>query len=302
MTADLAALADVTITEPGVYDDIPDDVYHADPVPDGSLSCSGAKRLLPPSCPAIFWYERLHGRPAKPAFDFGHAAHAAVLGKGAPVVIVQKTAKDGTKSDAENYLTKSAQQHRDEAYAAGHTPILAHEAQQVGEMAQALLQHETAAALLAPDSGAAEQSLFWRDPRRGVMLRSRLDWLPRTVNDRVVIPDFKTAVSAEPWTFARAAATYGYHMQHAFYVDGARALGLAGDVQFVFIVQEKTPPYLVSVVELDAASVEAGRRRNDAAIDVYVQCRETGEWPGYHDDDDIPLISLPAWALSQETA
>jgi hypothetical protein len=47
------------ITEPGVYD-IAEDHYHADPVPGGSLSNSGAKKLLPPSCPAKFAYEREH--------------------------------------------------------------------------------------------------------------------------------------------------------------------------------------------------------------------------------------------------
>ena len=33
------------ITKPGVYD-LPEDDYHADPVPDWSLSASGAKLLL----------------------------------------------------------------------------------------------------------------------------------------------------------------------------------------------------------------------------------------------------------------
>lgn len=39
-----------TITEPGVYD-LPAEVYHADPVEGGSLSSTGARKLLPPSCP-----------------------------------------------------------------------------------------------------------------------------------------------------------------------------------------------------------------------------------------------------------
>ncbi|MBO0827768.1 MAG: hypothetical protein J2P24_08300 [Streptosporangiales bacterium] len=59
MTAPPLALdtgaADVMITEPGVYN-LPAAVYHADPVPGGSLSQSGAKKLLPPSCPALYRY------------------------------------------------------------------------------------------------------------------------------------------------------------------------------------------------------------------------------------------------------
>ena len=43
----MTALAVAEFTA-GVYD-IPEDLYHRDPVPGGSLSCSGAKKLLPPS-------------------------------------------------------------------------------------------------------------------------------------------------------------------------------------------------------------------------------------------------------------
>lgn len=69
----------LAVTEPGVYDDMPEHVYLADPVPGGSLSFSGAKALLPPSCPALYRHQRDHGRPPKPAFDFGHAVHSMVL-------------------------------------------------------------------------------------------------------------------------------------------------------------------------------------------------------------------------------
>ncbi|MGW9447058.1 hypothetical protein, partial [Bacillus mobilis] len=48
------------ITRPGVYDGIPEAVYHRDPVPGGSLSSSGARKLLAPSCPALFKYDQEH--------------------------------------------------------------------------------------------------------------------------------------------------------------------------------------------------------------------------------------------------
>jgi hypothetical protein len=82
-----ATLDTTVITQPGVYD-LPADVYHADPVPaelGGSLSSSGAKLLLPPSCPAIYQWARTHPTYSD-AFDFGHAAHKKVLGAGAEIV------------------------------------------------------------------------------------------------------------------------------------------------------------------------------------------------------------------------
>jgi len=40
-----AAVGGIQVTAPGVYD-IPAEAYHADPVPGGSLSASGARDLL----------------------------------------------------------------------------------------------------------------------------------------------------------------------------------------------------------------------------------------------------------------
>lgn len=269
----------------GIYDGIPEDQYHADKV---SLSVSGAKKLLPPSCPARFKWERDNGQPHKAAFDFGRAAHTLVLGAGQQIVRI----------DAEDWRSKAAREQRDAVYAEGLTPLLANEYLQACAMADAIAAHPIASALLNPDRGKPEQSAYWLDPAHDVLRRCRFDWLPDTDGGRLVIPDYKTARSAEPWMFARAAASYGYHMQAAWYSDTAQALGLAEDVTFVFIAQEKTAPYLVTVVELDVLSVEAGRRRNDEALRIYRECTDTGVWPGYA--DDIEVITLPAWAFDED--
>jgi hypothetical protein len=283
-----------TIIEPGVYT-IPEDAYHADPVPGRSLSSSGAKKLLPPSCPAKFKYDRDHGQAPKQAFDFGHAAHAKVLGVGAPVVIVQKTAKDGTKSDADDYRTKSAQEHCDEIRASGATPLLASEKAQVDGMAAALAEHPVASALFDPEHGTPEQSLFWDDLRFDVMRRCRLDWLPVPRNGRLILADYKSTVSAEPRSFAKSMANYGYAMQAGWNLDLAIALGLGDESSaFLFVAQEKTPPYVVSVFEPDSDALRLGRRRNDQALEVYAECTAHDHWPGYV--EDVALLSLPAWA------
>lgn len=274
----------MTARPAGVYD-IPENEYHADK---GSLSVSGAKKLLSPSCPARFKWELDNGQPNKPVFDFGRAAHAAVLGVGASLRVV----------DFPNWQSKAARDKRDEAYAAGETPLLAKELEQVVAMAAAVQAHPIASALLNPDKGKPEQSAYRVDLKTGVELRCRFDWLPETDGGRLLIPDYKTAASAEPWTFARAAAAYGYHMQHAWYADMATALGLAQDVSFVFIVQEKVAPYVVTVLQLDDISVDAGRRKNREAIDLYAQCMATDTWPSY--TEGVELISLPAWATDDE--
>lgn len=280
------------MTAPGVYADLDEATYHADP----ALSSSGVKGLLPPSCPALFQYHREHRRPEKRAFDFGHAAHKKVLGVGMDIVVVQKTAKDGAVSDAEDYKTKSAQEHRDAIYAEGKVPLLAAEAEQVDGMAAALRAHPWASALFDPERGGQpEVSAFWRDERHGIDRRLRLDWMPPVRDDgRLIVPDYKSCVSAERSAIAKSIYNFGYYTQDVFYTDGIQALGIAADVAFVFVFQERTPPYLINVAEVDTDAKRFGRYRVDLACQVFRDCTEAGVWPGY--SDDVELISLPRWA------
>jgi hypothetical protein len=277
------------ITAPGIYDLTAED-YHADPVPERlgySLSVSGAKKLLPPSCPAIYEWGRRNERPPKKAFDFGHAAHSLVLGVGAGVSVIA----------ASDWRTKFAQEAKAEAYAAGLVPLLAADYEQVKAMAEAIQAHPVASALLNPANGKPEQALFHPN-EQGVWLRSMLDWLPNSSGGRMIIPDYKSCLSAAPARFRKAFADYGYFQQAAFYIDQVLALGLAEDAVFVLIAQEKTAPYLVTVFEPDQESLRVGRELNHRAIDIYAECQSSGIWPGY--SSDVELLSLPSWFVRQQ--
>ena len=70
---------------------------------------------------------------------------------------------------------------------------------------------------------------------------------------------------------------------------------------FIFVFQEKTPPYLVNVAQIDPdypENREIGRTRNRQAIERFRDCAETGLWPGYEGDtyEGVTYISLPPWA------
>lgn len=264
-----------------VVTDLPEQDYHSHP----ALSHSGSKKLLPPYCPALFRWEQENPPEPKAVFDFGTAAHKLVLGVGCELVEVE----------ANDWRTNAAKEARDEARARGAVPLLSDDMRVVEAMALALRRHPIASALLQDDAGTPEASLFWRDDETGVALRGRLDYLPNSgTRSRLLIADYKTCASAHPSKFAKSAADYGYHSQAAWYLDGAQALGLGDDAAFLFIAQEKTPPYLVSVIELDAEALTLGRSRNRDAIDLYAACVAADTWPGYA--DDVVLVSLPRWA------
>lgn len=279
--------APVRVTEPGLIAGLPEDAYHADPVSDGSLSHSGAKQLLPPSCPALFFWHQDHP-VTKKEWDFGTAAHKLVLGSGPEIVVV----------DADSWRTNAAKDAAKEARERGAVPLLTKDWQAAQQMADAIRCHPIAGALLDPETGEPEVSAFWQDDETGIWWRCRYDFLPGDCGGRLLLTDYKSAASASPEKFAKAAADNGYHIQDAVYTAGARALGLDEDPAFLFVVQEKTPPYLVSVVQLDEPSRLAGARLSRRAMAVYQDCVASGEWPGY--TDDVIQISLPGWARNRE--
>lgn len=278
-----------TVFEAGVYDDMPEDIYHSC---GWALSCSGAKKLLPPSCPALYAYDRATTPVPKRHFELGTAAHRMVLGLGAEWVLL----------DYPDYRTKAAQQARDEARAHGAVPVLPPEYEQIKAMAEALRTHHLASSLLCRGDVQAEQSLFWRDEEWGITRRARLDALrvpgPGNMLNCPVVADYKSTTCAEPGAFTRDAARYGYHMQDAWYRDAVTAL-LGDEPEFFFVAQEKTPPYLVSVIQLDDAAVAAGRRRNAQAMEIFRDCQAVDIWPGYN-PGDIVTVSLPTWATRED--
>lgn len=270
----------------GIYSRVPDSVYHADR---DSLSSSGARLLLAPSCPALFLANQQEPPNPKPQYDFGHAAHKMVLGEGSQLV----------KVDADNWRTGDAQKKRNTAWLNGKAPLLKKDIDTAQIMAGRVHAHPLAGRLL--QRGAAEMSGYWHDDATGVRLRFRTDWLTDPgASSRIICVDYKTSTSANPAQFAKACADYGYHQQAAWYLDGLREVEVAEDAGFVFIVQQKTTPFLVSVVQLNPEDVERGRRLNRRAIDVYAKCRANNSWPGY--GDGIEMVSLPAWAVKQTEA
>lgn len=289
------------VDKPGIYTDMPAEVYHADPVRHGSLSSSGARLLLPPEgCPAKFYDRITHPEAPKDHFDLGSAAHHMILGVGA-----QPRELDFANRRTDAYKDAAA-----EARAAGQIPLLPEQMEVVQDMASVMYDHPFAAALFTPGTGVPEQSFFWREDfwwrggdhqmhRRQLWRRARLDWLSqqRLKDGRLVIPDYKTAVSSEPNEWLRAALRHGYHQQAPWYIDALVACGLAEDkdeVAFLFVVQEKTRPYPVTLIELPSDAMMWGRELNNKAMSVYAECRRTKHWPGYSEQIEMP--AFPAYA------
>lgn len=283
-------MAEFEVTEPGVYD-IPEDDYHRDPVKGGSLSYSGAKKLLTEGGPELFAYEREHPAPPSKEMELGTAAHKLVLGVG----------QELTEVKADNWRGKKAADDADAARAQGKLPLLTKELAVVRAMAARLREHKRALQLLG-QPGRPEMSGFWVDPAYEVWWRCRWDYMPEPdPRYRPVLGDYKTCVSAAPADFAKACAGYRYYLQAERYTAAYAALfgsRIGAAPGYALIAQEKTPPYRVAVYELHPAALRKGREDAMRAMEIYRDCTETGVWPGY--SPEIEVLDLPYWAYREE--
>jgi hypothetical protein len=266
--------------EPGVYSGISLAEYHNDPT---TLSSSGARKLLKPSCPAKFKHWRDNPEPPKLHFDIGTIAHTLLLGDGPQIHVADY---DSWRS-ADSRIEKAAAEEQ------GAIPILAGQFEEVQAMVKVAREHPIAGALFAPGSGKAEQSMYWLHRGTGVTLRCRPDWLR---DDQIV--DYKTCASADLDSIQRDVARYGYHLQDAWYRAGFKAL-FGGQPKFRFVFQEKQAPYLITVIELDLVALKIGQRLAEMAIWSYAECTASGVWPDYQAmaqaDPFLPEVALPSW-------
>lgn len=285
----------ILVRKPGLYD-VPELEYHADTVLTKrlgrSLSHSGAKTLANPKLtPAHFAHEREHGREAKRAFDFGHVAHAFLLGTGLEIAEIpaDTLAKDGGAT------TTAAKAFVADARARGAVPMKPDEIQRARDMVDAAHQHPRVRQIL-DRTEHIEQSAYWIDEQTGVTRRARYDAISRTSRGRLIGVDYKTTANAggaHRDAFGKSAADFGYDQQQPWYVDGLEALGLDDDPGFLFIVQEKAPPYLVAVLTLPAVMVRRGHELNKRALEIYAECESAGDWPGH----PLPITeaTAPKW-------
>lgn len=161
--------------------------------------------------------------------------------------------------------------------------------QMVSGMKDAIERHPIARKLLS--KGIAERQFNFTEPSTGARCKIKPDWTAQIENKNILV-DLKSTEDASPRAFGVSAAKYRYHVQGAFYSDGANLNGLNVD-SFIFIAVEKTPPYLVNVFYLDELDTDLGRRTYIQDCKTYLECKELNEWPGY--DEKITPLMFPGY-------
>lgn len=281
------------IDKVGLYDDVPDDVYHSDPVVTPSLNSTVCKEIIAESARhAWLLHPRLNHALAETdkepsrAQDIGTAAHKLILGKGR---LIKELPFD-------DYKKKPAQEARDAARAAGAVPILSEYMSRVRTLHEAFFDQLPGTELEDLfNNGTGEVTGVWQDIE-DTWCRMRIDWLPDNARagGHITIVDLKTANSVEPEAFTRSAYDLGYNISDAFYKRGCMALiPNVRSVDMLFAAIEQKEPHALTVHRFGGQAFDEADKQVDLAIGIWAGCLESGKWPGF--DKETNIIDPPRW-------
>ena len=273
------------IENTGVYEDIHETEYHADPCPEPSLSSSVAKLLVNRS-PAHAWVAHPRLNPdyvadnGKSYTNVGSAVHAAALdGDWSRIEFV----------DAPDFRTKAAREMRDSAISEHRYPLLEKQRQQIEDMVATLIPALAQDTILtvAGKARLTESVFAWQE--NGAWIRTRPDLVQSDM-----ITDVKTtglAATDDGWGRKQI---WEYAMQAGLYRRGyAKVLGDGEKPRWRFVVQEQDAPYAVAMFEFDSEALDYCDRLAERAVQIWSECISNNEWPSY--PTGVHVAEMPAW-------
>lgn len=167
----------------------------------------------------------------------------------------------------------------------GKTGITSAEYEQIQEMrAMLVTDPKTAPYIHDIEEGFAktEVPFQWIDKETGEMCKCKADVIIDSGYNPTII-DFKTCTSCADGEFRKSAKKFGYLFQAGFYCSGIDQITMEKH-EFMFIAQEKTPPYAPRIIRLDETDVDAGKEQFHALLREYHEARMNDRWDGYEEE------------------
>jgi len=222
----------------------------------------------------------------KGEFVIGSACHDAIL---RPEIFKKKWGVLPYGYDGRTKEGKAAKEELSKLYS--WNILKQEEMLQILNISEGLNRHPSISKLLSSITDT-EVSLVWND--QGLECKARLDAIA-VVNGQTILIDLKTSRSAEQRDFERSCVSYGYIIQSAHYLAGAKACGIIkqDNNNFIHVVIEKEAPFLGAAYCLDDATLEIGEKRRQEAMKKYAIAKANDIWPGY--SEQIETIAAPHW-------
>jgi hypothetical protein len=284
-TREPAIIAPLRLTAPGIYGDVAEHDYHADPCPEPSLSRTVLKRLVDLS-PRHAWaiHPRLGGMALSEdsndeVSDAGTAAHASFLQGRSTIVAL----------DFPDWRTNKAKAARAEVYADGLIPLLTKGYGHAMRMIDVLEDFRSRTGAFT--KGQPEQTVIWREDT-GIWCRARVDWLP---DEPSAAPwDLKTTAGlATLPVWSRAAFDKAADIQDVFYCRGLEMVRGEPPERMRFAVIEQKPPFGIKVFSMAPQTREAADDDVRLGIRMWGDCLASRDWPTYSIEEE--WVYPPAW-------
>ncbi len=171
---------------------------------------------------------------------------------------------------------------------------------------EAIMSHEIARSLVL--AGQHEVpfvgDLTFMGPTGDITVRAKGKadiWIPQ----KNIIADIKSTATTDPRRFGRVAYDKGYHIQVALYTDLIASI-VGESPRFMYVGVENWGHYNVQIFNAHNAADDQGGFLNLGRVTYqilmceWLECEETGHWPGYEkdvlDDNGVLDMIIPSWA------
>lgn len=215
------------------------------------------------------------------AFDLGTAMHSTILEQDMSDILV-----------GPEVSTKAVKAWKEFVAANPDKTVLTKQEYEKVKMAfEAVAEHPIAEKMIS--NAEIETSHFSKDNETGLMLCARPDGVN---SDAGYMFDYKTSISANEFDFTKSIARFAYHLQAAHYIDIYESVTGNKINNYYFIVQEKSAPYAVNVIELDQADINAAMVIRRDLLNRISVAYKTNDFPAY--TSEIKKVTLPDWAYT----
>ena len=176
----------------------------------------------------------------------------------------------------------------------GKTPVALEDSMVMADM-EAALEMCPLANKLIRGKGESEVPFFWTDKETGEKCKIKVDRIVK-YRRRWYVVDYKTTQCAETYRFNSGIFKMGYYVQAAMYTEGVmKARKMRKRPGFLFVAQEKDPPYSINVIEVSEEVMNAGDAKFHQLLGKYHTCKVLDQWPGYM-TGNVPNDSfVPTW-------
>lgn len=239
--------------KPGIYYDISNADYHADP----AIGSTSVKAIS--ESPANLYFNPFKGSKSA---HIGSAIHAALL---EPAMYAREYVLRDDISTRNSVAYKSILSSHSE-----DSILIGGEVETVNRMFETSRLNKDFMYYMGTQ-GHSEVSMFARCPDTGLNLKCRFDRL----SDSLPYPlDVKSCRDASKRGFSNACGQYHYHIQAAFYLYVLKLTTGRDLNQFAFFAIENTAPYRNCMYYIGEDSLELGRRQMLDALQKIKSCME----------------------------